>query len=111
MIATARSLHRLLGHSRRWLVLSAALAMGQAALLIPVGLLIKNAFDEAIPDGNVGALVRIGVLLLALFVASGVLGLLTRWIVLSETKEAIARLRTALLERLQALPTRTLDRD
>jgi ABC-type multidrug transport system fused ATPase/permease subunit len=111
MIPTARSLYRLLGHSRRWLVLSAALAAGQAALLIPVGLLIKNAFDEAIPDGDVGALVRVGVLLLALFIASGALGLWTRWIVLAATKEAIARLRMALLERLQTLPTTWFDRN
>ena len=110
MIATARSLLRLLPHSPRWLAFSVALAIGQAALLIPVGLLLKRAFDDAIPDGDVGSLVLIGALLLLLFVLSGALALWTRRLVLALTKDAIAHLRIALLERLQALPASWFDR-
>lgn len=110
MIATARAHLRLLPRSPRWLALSVALAVGQAALLIPVGLLLKRAFDDAIPDGDVGALVLIGALLLVLFVLSGALALWTRRVVLTVTKEAIAHLRIALLERLQALPAAWFDR-
>lgn len=110
MIATARALLRLMPSSPRWLALSIALAIGQAALLIPVGLLLERAFDDAIPDRDVDSLVLIGGLLLLLFVLSGALGLWTRRIVLAATKDAIARVRVALLDRLQALPASWFDR-
>lgn len=106
---TARSLLRLMPHSPRWLALSIGLAIGQAALLIPVGLLLKRAFDDAIPEGDVDGLVLIGALLLVLFVLSGALALWTRRVVLAVTKDAIAGLRISLLERLQALPLSWFD--
>ena len=66
MIATVRSLSRMILVSRRWLAVSVLLAATQAALLVPVGLLLKRAFDDAIPEGDVDALVLIGVALLVL---------------------------------------------
>ena len=109
MIATARSLTALMRHSHRWLAISAAIAAAQAALLIPVGLILQQAFDTTIPDGDVGQLVAYGALLLALLLASTALGLWTRWLVLTATKDAVAHLRSALLERLQALPASWFD--
>ena len=69
MIANLQALRRLFPGTSRWLALGSALALLQAALLIPVALLIKRAFDETIPDGDTGGLVLIGVALLGLFLA------------------------------------------
>jgi ABC-type multidrug transport system fused ATPase/permease subunit len=109
MIATIRSLTRLLERSHRWIAVSAAIAGLQAALLIPVGLILQRCFDTTIPDGDVDQLVVYGALLLALFLGSTALGLWTRWLVLAATKDAIAHLRIALLERLRLLPTAWFD--
>jgi ABC-type multidrug transport system fused ATPase/permease subunit len=109
VIDTIRALARLLERSHRWVAVSAAIAAVQAALLIPVGLILQRCFDTTIPDGDVGQLVAYGGLLLGLFVASTALGLWTRWLVLSATKDAVARLRSTLFERLQTLPPSWFD--
>lgn len=78
MIANLRALRRLLPRTSHWLALGATLALLQAALLVPVGLLIQRAFDTTIPGGDVGGLVLIGVALLALFIGSSMLAVATR---------------------------------
>lgn len=111
MIDNLRALKRLLPRTSHWLALGSLLALLQAALLIPVGLLIKVAFDETIPDGDTGELVLIGLALLALFVASALVAVVTRRIVLHVTKDAIGDLRLAMLDRIQALPLSWFDRN
>lgn len=110
MIANLRALRRLLPRTTHWLALGSALALLQAALLVPVGLLIQRAFDTTIPDGDVGGLVLIGVALLVLFLGSSLLAVATRRLVLHVTKEAIGDLRLAMLDRIQALPLSWFDR-
>jgi ABC-type multidrug transport system fused ATPase/permease subunit len=90
--------------SRRWLLGSIAVAILQAGLLVVLGLLLRRAFDGAIPDDDVAELVAIGAALLALAFASAGLAVWTRHLVLRAVKDAIARLRIALLERLRTLP-------
>jgi ABC-type multidrug transport system fused ATPase/permease subunit len=104
LIPAARALGRLMRHSHRWLAASVAIAVGQAALLIPIGLLLQDAFDDEIPAGDIDGLIVDGVILLGLTLASSALALWTRWLVLTATKAEIARLRVGLLERLHALP-------
>lgn len=110
MIANLRALRRLLPRTSHWLALGATLALLQAVLLVPVGLLIQRAFDTTIPDGNVGGLVLIGVALLALFIGSSLLAVATRRLVLHVTKDAIGDLRLAMFDRVQTLPLSWFDR-
>ena len=110
MIATVRSLVRLLHGSRHWLAASLAIALAQALLLVAVGLLIRHAFDDLIADENVAGLVLTGAGLLGLTLLSTALGLLTRYLVLGATKAAVMRLRVALLDRVGSLPAAWFDR-
>jgi len=101
---------RLFRGSGRLLAASLVLSLAQAALLVPVALLLREAFDERIPAGDDGGLVWIGALILALYLGSAAVGLLNRYSVLRVTKAAVTRLRTQLLERLYALPQTFFDR-
>jgi ATP-binding cassette subfamily B protein len=101
---------RLLDGARRQLLISAALAVVQSALLIPVALLVKRAFDHQVPDGDTHALAISGVLVAGLVVASTGLGLATRHLVLGATKASVERLRVALIDRLHSLPSAWFDR-
>ncbi len=109
MIANLQALRRLFPRSGHWVALGALLAALQAAFLVPVALLIEHAFDDVIPDRETGALVVLGALLLALFLASSLVAVATRRLILHLTTDAIADLRIALLDRIQALPLRWFD--
>ncbi len=111
MIANLRALRRLFPRTGHWVALACLLAALQAALLIPVGLLIERAFNDVIPDGDGGALVLLGALLLVLFLASSLVAVATRRLILRLTTDAIAELRIAMFDRLQALPLRWFDRN
>lgn len=110
MIATTRALARLLRPSTRWVAISGAIAIAQSALLIPIALLIRQALDHTIPENHVSQLVLIGVALLALFLASAGLGLLTRYLTLGATKRAITELRTDLVANVLRFPASWFDR-
>jgi ATP-binding cassette, subfamily B, bacterial len=110
LISAARAYFGLLRDSRRLLILSSALSLAQAALVVPIGLLFKQTFDHTIPNGDSGQLVAIGGLLIALALASTGLSLWTRHLVLSATKTAVLELRLALLARIQTLPAAWADR-
>ncbi|MCW2990143.1 MAG: hypothetical protein JWM73_737 [Solirubrobacterales bacterium] len=110
MIAAGRSFFRLLAGSHRWLLASTGLTLLQAVLLLPVGLLFRRAFDTTIPHGDTGELVLLAAGLAALAVASAAVSLWTRHVVLRVTKVAVAELRGALIERLNALELGVSDR-
>jgi ABC-type bacteriocin/lantibiotic exporter with double-glycine peptidase domain len=105
-----RQLLRLLEGSRRQVLVSLALSLGQSILLIPIALLVRQGFDQAIPQNDTGQLVLIGAGILALFLASSALGLLTRWIALKATKRSVAVLRGKLLAKIFTLPRAYFDR-
>jgi ABC-type bacteriocin/lantibiotic exporter with double-glycine peptidase domain len=105
-----RQLLRLMEGSRRQILISLALSLGQSILLIPIALLIRRVFDVTIPDHRSDELVLIGVAILALFLASSALGLLTRWVALRAIKRSITVLRTRVLAKILTLPRAYFDR-
>src|SRR3954470_3359517 len=109
-MTTLRALRGLLGGSMRLVAMSVGLSLLQAVLIIPIGLLLRHVFDETIPAGDTGELVRIGVALVALGAAGAGLALWTRHLVLRAIKSAVAALRMQLLERLHLLPVSWGDR-
>lgn len=109
MTGELRLLLPLVRGSRRRLLASLVGAVAQAGLLVVVGLLIRRAFDREIPGDHVGALALIGAALLGVAVASAGLAVWMRYLVLRAVKDAISRLRVALLERLNALPAAWFD--
>ncbi len=110
MKTTLRTLAPYLRGSRRVLLASLAAALLQAGLLVAVGLLVRRAFDHEIPDNNVGALAVTGALILVVALASSGLAVWTRYLVLRAVKDSVGRLRVALLDRLNTLPTAWFDR-
>ena len=109
-MTTWRIFARFFDGSRRALALSVAAAIGQSLALVPLALVVKHVFDVTIPDGDDGALLACGALLVALYLVSAALALWTRYTVLGVTKRAITKLRGALLERVYSLPRAWFDR-
>src|SRR4051812_3042201 len=105
-----RSFAHLFGDSRRVLVASVVLSILQAAMLMPVALIVKHVFDTLVPRGDTGAIVVSGLVVLGLYLASASLGLLTAHMVLRATRRAIVRLRGQLLERVIGFPRAWFDR-
>jgi ABC-type bacteriocin/lantibiotic exporter with double-glycine peptidase domain len=101
---------RLLRGARGRILLSVGLSLVQSLLLIPIALLVRQGFDDAIPNHDTDQLILIGAGILALFLASSSLGLLTRWVALKATKRSIAVLRASLLAKIYSLPRAYFDR-
>jgi ABC-type multidrug transport system fused ATPase/permease subunit len=104
MTASWSALARLLEGSGRLVAASVAISIAQSLLLVPIAFLIRRAFDVTIPDGDAAGLIWMGALILALFLASSGLSLLTRWLSLQATKRAITRLRARLIDKILMLP-------
>jgi ABC-type multidrug transport system fused ATPase/permease subunit len=96
--------------SGRLVAWSVVAALAQSLLLVPIALLVRHAFDHDLRAGTGGDLVLTAAAILALVLGTAALGLTTRYLALRTTKDAIARLRAALLTRLCAMPRETLDR-
>ncbi|MFL5887272.1 MAG: ABC transporter ATP-binding protein [Thermoleophilaceae bacterium] len=107
----SRSLLRLFSGARGTVILTLAVSIVQAALLVPVALLIKHVFDTQLPHGDRGGVVVSGLAILGLYLLTAALGLFTRWSVLRVTKAAITRLRGDLLQQIYALPRAYFDRE
>jgi ABC-type multidrug transport system fused ATPase/permease subunit len=110
MVASWRALLRLLEGSGHIVAASVAISIAQALLLVPIAFLVRRVFNTSIPDGDTTEIVWIGALALLLLVASAALGLLTRWLSLRATKDAITRLRARLLEKVMLMPRSYFDR-
>jgi len=104
-----RTFSRLISGSRHLAAWSLCLSLVQSAALIPIALLVKGAFDDAIPDGDTGALVLTGAAIVGLYLLSLLFGLVGRYIVLRVTKPAVAGVRAELLERVLWLPASFYD--
>jgi ABC-type multidrug transport system fused ATPase/permease subunit len=76
----------------------------QACLLMPLALLVRRIFDQAIPGRRFQSLLFCGLGMLGLCVCSSALVLLNRYAALTITKRAIQRLRDELLDALFRLP-------
>ena len=110
LAAASRSIVRLLRGSGGLVAAAVAIALVQAALLIPIALIVQEIFNHTIPDGDVGRLILLGGAILALFLGSSALGLLTRWYSVRATKRAVTTLRRELIAKLYALPSAYFDR-
>lgn len=77
----------------------AIISMIESVSLIPVPLLVRRAFDRAIPSGSAGQLVAIGCGLVALVATSYALTLYSRFATLRAVKHLIAEMRSDLIVR------------
>jgi ABC-type multidrug transport system fused ATPase/permease subunit len=92
-------------YKARWasLLLLAAVAVGQALVLLPLLWCVRLAIDVAIPGHNVRLLVELGVAVLAARIVSSLLALAARSIGAYVAKTAVAEARLELLRRLYSL--------
>jgi ABC-type multidrug transport system fused ATPase/permease subunit len=82
----------------------------QSLLFIPALLLLRRAFDTAIPSGDVTGLVWIGVGIVLIRATTSGLSLLLRAYMLRTTRGAVADLRADLMARLYCLSRRFFTR-
>jgi ABC-type bacteriocin/lantibiotic exporter with double-glycine peptidase domain len=101
---------RLYRGSRGTLVLSGLMSIAQAVLLAPTALLVAHAFDDLVPKKDIGGLFLVTAAILATYLASAGLALLTRYLVIKTTKQAITELRARLIDRVYSLPRAYFDR-
>jgi ABC-type bacteriocin/lantibiotic exporter with double-glycine peptidase domain len=101
---------RLTQDSRQLLVIGVLVSVGQAALLVPIPLVVRHVFDSDLKRGRAGGVVLGGVVVLALYLGGSGLALVSRYAVLKATKRGIADLRSQLSTQLYALPKSFHDR-
>ena len=94
-----------MAHSRRLAAWSFGLSILQSLALIPIALLVRQAFDEAIPNEDKGQLLLLALAILGLYLAALAIGLAGRYAVLRVTKPAVAAIRSELMEHVIWLPT------
>ena len=85
------------------IVLGVVLSIAQSVLVVPIALLVKTAFDRAIPARDSAQLLSIGAGILLLYVGGTGITLFTRRLFLDTTKSAIATLRVDLVDCVYAL--------
>lgn len=96
--------------SRRWVALAILLGVAELGLVIPVPILIRSLFDDAIRNGHVRQVVGTVLLLAGLRLLTTATGLYLRRLSLETTKLAIQRMRRALLEKMYSVPHAWLQR-
>ncbi len=90
------------GYTAR-LALAVVAAVLQSLLVLPIGLLVKRAFDVDIPAKNGTGLVLLGIAVLGLFLSEAGVRLLVRNLVVGITKTAVMRMRQELIIRSYTL--------
>src|SRR4026207_1540450 len=78
-------------------------AVLQSLLILPIGLLVKRAFDVDIPNKNGTGLAILGFAVLGLFLSEAAVRLLVRKLVVGITKTAVMRMRHELITRSYTL--------
>jgi ABC-type multidrug transport system fused ATPase/permease subunit len=106
-----RGFWRLFAGSRRTIAVSVVLSLAQSLVLLPVALIVKRVFDTLVPEKDMSAIVWSGALVFGLYILNALVGLLTRYLILRSTREAITNLRGDLLKRLYTLPRAWFDRN
>ena len=86
------------------LISCAVVSAAQSFVLLPIALLVRRAFDDAIPAKNFGLLVRIAIIILLASLASEALNLIIKYRILGITKLITQRLRDELLDKFYVLP-------
>ena len=90
--------------SYRALLMSSVISMGQSVVLLPIALLVRHAFDVAIPAGNFSGLAWNGVAIIFLYLLNGGMTLWTRHVILHTTKRVIQQFRDEVLKKFYTLP-------
>lgn len=80
------------------------LGVAQMLVLLPIPLLLRDAFDHAIPERQVWALARVGLAVVGLQATSALLSVWARSRILAVVKTAMFEIRRALLAGRFALP-------
>jgi ABC-type multidrug transport system fused ATPase/permease subunit len=88
---------------RARLLVYAVIASAQSLLVLPVLLLIRYAFDAAIPKAESGLLLWIGLAILATRAVNSAISLYMRALILRTTKGAVCQMRIDLVRRLYSL--------
>lgn len=91
-------------------ILTIFLSMLQAVSVVPVALMVRLIFDEAIPGKDVPKLIVMCLIILLLYLLNGGLTLWTRFLSLDTTKKAIKRLRDDLIRKIYSLPRSCVSR-
>ncbi len=99
-----RHYSRFYERDRLSLLLTFLLSTAQSLLHVPILLLVRYAFDDVIPSGNLSALAVIGVATILLYLTIAGATLYTRHLVLKISKLAIQRLRDEILKKFYTLP-------
>jgi ABC-type bacteriocin/lantibiotic exporter with double-glycine peptidase domain len=100
--ATNLFIHYYRSRWQRLLIYSLAASV-QSLFVLPVLFLIRQVFDQAIPHGQVDALILLGGGIVLIRVLHSLVGLWLRSFVLNIIKSAVQTLRQDLLDRLYAL--------
>jgi ATP-binding cassette subfamily B protein len=86
------------------LIICAIASAAQSFVLLPVALLIRRAFDEAIPAKNLRLLITIALIIFLASLASEALNIVVKYRILAITKLITQRLRHELLDKFYTLP-------
>ncbi len=92
--------------SRNRLALGLFLSLLQALALVPVPILVRVAIDEAIPSKDVGRLVGLGFVILALATAGAAISLAAGYMTATAVRAAVRRLRADAVTKLFAVSRR-----
>ncbi|HEX3874287.1 MAG TPA: ABC transporter ATP-binding protein, partial [Solirubrobacteraceae bacterium] len=106
---TVGALVRLVAHTRALIAASLVIATIQAAVLLPVALLVKRIFDRQIPAHDTTGIILSGGAALGLYALSSLLTVISRVIVVGATKSSVTALRERVADRLYALPRSWFD--
>ncbi len=110
MTSTWREATQLVDGARPQTLLAVTLALGQAALLLPVALLVREVFDTDVPERDEAAIILHGLAVAACYAASSVLVAVGRAHAARVAKVALARTRHRLVAQLETLPLSWHDR-
>jgi ABC-type bacteriocin/lantibiotic exporter with double-glycine peptidase domain len=106
MTAYRREYWQFYSGSRRHILLVLVLALVEIAAIVPVPILVRRLFDEALGSGRINALVVTVLLLAFLRVMATGASLYNRSLSLAVTKSAVRQMRRALYEKLYSLSYR-----
>jgi ABC-type bacteriocin/lantibiotic exporter with double-glycine peptidase domain len=110
VISTWRAAAQFVDGARAQTTFAIGLALAQAALLVPIALLVRRVFDSDVPRHAEGAIVGFGLTIAACYVLSAALGAIGRAHAARVAKVALGRTRRRLVAQLETLPLSWHDR-
>lgn len=90
--------------SRFYFILNIFLSVLLSITVVPIALMVRLIFDEAIPKKNVSQLIGFSIIIFILYILNGGLTLWSRYISLNITKVAIKRMRDEIVKKIYVFP-------